>query len=270
MTTTAHEDQFTIGTQTIELVRQPYDTAAILKRNVADLEVALRTQTERAEAAEAEIEAVREDNHSMMLEIHNLRIELEQKPVAWMDAEGDVYKDEPAENWCPPHVPLYAASVPVPAVPAAQNDDPICTTEQARFFLVRFMLEHFADKSFEQYIHNHLAGDYAWQLAHAINSLPQSHDAPADWREVMTELAADVQAACDAEHPHRDQYPSVMRKYNNDMEIVEKARALLQSSPQVTAVPAEIIELSKKYAIDTEAYHAAMDALLQSAEVRHD
>ena len=52
---------------------------------------------------------------------------------------------------------------------------------------------------------------------------------PDEWREVMTELAADLQAACDAEHPHRDQYPSVMRKYNNDMEIVEKARALLQS-----------------------------------------
>ena len=53
---------------------------------------------------------------------------------------------------------------------------------------------------------------------------------PDEWREVMTELAADVQAACDAEHPHRDQYPSVMRKYNNDMKIVEKARALLQST----------------------------------------
>lgn len=150
MTTTAFDDQFTTATQTVELVRQPYDTVAILKRNIADLEIALKQQTERAGAAEAELEAVREDNHSMMLEIHNLRIELEQKPVAWMDAEGDVYKDEPAENWCPPHVPLYAASVPVPAVPA------------------------------------------------------------------------------------------------------------------------EIIELSKKYAIDTEAYHAAMDALLQSAEVRHD
>ena len=53
---------------------------------------------------------------------------------------------------------------------------------------------------------------------------------PAEWREVMAELAADLQSACDAEHPHRDQYPSVMRKYNNDMEIVEKARALLQSA----------------------------------------
>jgi hypothetical protein len=52
---------------------------------------------------------------------------------------------------------------------------------------------------------------------------------PEEWREVLRECA-DVKAACDAEHPHRDQYPSVMRKYNNDMEIVEKARALLQSA----------------------------------------
>ena len=48
MTTTAHEDQFTIGTQTIEPVRQPYNTVSILKRNVADLELELKRQTERA------------------------------------------------------------------------------------------------------------------------------------------------------------------------------------------------------------------------------
>lgn len=57
----------------------------------------------------------------------------------------------------------------------------------------------------------------------------QAPAVPEEWREVMAELVADLQSACDAEHPHRDQYPSVMRKYNNDMEIVEKARALLQS-----------------------------------------
>ena len=28
------------------------------------------------------------------------------EPVAWMDADGDVYKSEPHPNWCPPHVPL--------------------------------------------------------------------------------------------------------------------------------------------------------------------
>lgn len=47
MTTTAFDDQFTVGTQTIETVRQPYDTVSILKRNVADLELELKRQTER-------------------------------------------------------------------------------------------------------------------------------------------------------------------------------------------------------------------------------
>jgi hypothetical protein len=92
MTTTAHEDQFTAGTQTIQPVLQPYSTEAILRRNIAALEVALKQQTERAEAAEAELAKF-----------------AQQKPVAWMDAEGDTYKEEPPENWCPPHVPLYAS-----------------------------------------------------------------------------------------------------------------------------------------------------------------
>ena len=56
MTTTAHEDQFTAAP---EPVRQPYDTVAILRRNIASLEVALRTQTERAEKAEAELRSER-------------------------------------------------------------------------------------------------------------------------------------------------------------------------------------------------------------------
>ena len=56
-------------------VRERYDMVAILRRNVANLEIALKQQTERAKAAESELEAVREDNHAMMLEIHNLRIE---------------------------------------------------------------------------------------------------------------------------------------------------------------------------------------------------
>jgi hypothetical protein len=32
---------------------------------------------------------------------------MSNKPVAWMDSDGDVYKDEPPPNWCPPHTPLY-------------------------------------------------------------------------------------------------------------------------------------------------------------------
>jgi len=73
MTTTAFDDQF--APEPVEPVRERYDTAAILRRNVADLEIALRKQTDRAEAAESELEAVRDDNHRMMLEIHSLRIE---------------------------------------------------------------------------------------------------------------------------------------------------------------------------------------------------
>lgn len=65
MTTTAHEDQFTVAP---EPVHQPYSTADILRRNVADLEIALRKQTERAEAAEAELAKLRK-----------------QKPVAWIN-----------------------------------------------------------------------------------------------------------------------------------------------------------------------------------------
>jgi len=49
MTTTAFDDKFTVGTQTIVL-HKAYDTVAILRRNVADLEIALRKQTERAES----------------------------------------------------------------------------------------------------------------------------------------------------------------------------------------------------------------------------
>jgi len=178
MTTTAFDDQFTAGTQPLEPVRQPYDIAPILRRNIADIEIALKRQAEREEAAEAELLAVREDNHSMMLEIDGLRKELarlaQQKPAATLilsrdGSDFEIFYDLKDLKFDGEKMRLYAAPVPAPAVPL-------------------------------------------------------------QWREVMAELAADLQAACDAEYPHRAQYQSVMRKYNNDMEIVEKARALLQSA----------------------------------------
>ena len=57
MSSTAHEDQFTSEP---EPVHHPYSTADILRRNVADLEIALRKQTKRAEKAEAELKELRE------------------------------------------------------------------------------------------------------------------------------------------------------------------------------------------------------------------
>jgi hypothetical protein len=30
-----------------------------------------------------------------------------QEPVAWMDRDGDIYKELPNEYWNPPHTPIY-------------------------------------------------------------------------------------------------------------------------------------------------------------------
>lgn len=86
MTTTAFDDQFVINTETHITM---YSIEEILRRNVADLEIVLRTQIERAEAAEAELLAVREDNHAMMLEIHGLRKDAER--YRWLrDSDYDI------------------------------------------------------------------------------------------------------------------------------------------------------------------------------------
>ena len=90
MTTTAHEDQFTAEP---EPVRQPYDTGSILRRNIADLEIALKQQTDRAEAAEAELLAVRDDNHQMMLEIDGLRKELAAQQAASAPAVPEEWRE---------------------------------------------------------------------------------------------------------------------------------------------------------------------------------
>ena len=89
MTTTAFDDQFTDAP---ELVRQPYDTGSLLRRNVADLEIALKQQTEREEAAEAELARLRE-----------------QEPLTWVTSGElmDILKN-----------PIYSSPAPVPAVAA--------------------------------------------------------------------------------------------------------------------------------------------------------
>ena len=97
MTTTAFDDQFTDAP---ELVRQPYDTASILRRNVADLEIALKQQTERAEAAEAELASLRW-----------------QEPLTWVTSGElmDILKN-----------PIYSSPAPVPAVAAPLTPQADC------------------------------------------------------------------------------------------------------------------------------------------------
>jgi hypothetical protein len=100
MTTTACDDQFTAEP---EPVIQPYDTASILRRNVADLEIALKQQTDRAEAAEAELASLRW-----------------QEPVATLllsydGADFEMYYDNNKLRFEGMSMKLYAAAGAAPA-----------------------------------------------------------------------------------------------------------------------------------------------------------
>jgi len=109
MTTTAHEDQFTAAP---EPVRQPYDTVAILKRNVAALEVSLKQQTERAEAAEAELAKLAQQKPAVYANLKQLKaIPTYGKTV--------LLKTLPQDGLSP----LYAAPVPAPHKGATHCDD---------------------------------------------------------------------------------------------------------------------------------------------------
>ena len=69
---------------------------------------------------------------------------------------------------------------------------------------------------------------------------------PEEWREVMTELADDLAIEIDQSYPpERRAYPSEQRRYEREMEIVNRARALLQSSDvkdSLTTSPAELLQ----------------------------
>jgi len=52
---------------------------------------------------------------------------------------------------------------------------------------------------------------------------------PAEWREVLTELADDLSIELDMRYQSRSHYPSELRKYENEMQPVYRASALLQS-----------------------------------------
>ena len=291
MTTTAHEDQFTAGTQTIQPVLQPYSTEAILRRNIADAKKEMQRQAERAESYAETLrsiasyvgaggynadtvdagvfeEKIRWGIGELIGMLDRANAELaklaQQKPVAWMDAEGDTYKEEPPENWCPPHVPLYASfahamhkgathcddcgltwlddglnplgcpyckdAVPAPAVPndiIPEGDDFNGTTPhliQCIESLVRLDAKGVL-------VPHGIGRDASKLLTAAANRLRQQAPAvPAEWREVMTELADDLSIELDMRYQSRSHYPSELRKYENEMQPVYRARALLQST----------------------------------------
>ena len=57
--------------------------------------------------------------------------------------------------------------------------------------------------------------------------LKRAHPLPKEWREIISELADDLAIELDMRYQSRHQYPSEQRKYENEMAVVNKARALL-------------------------------------------
>jgi hypothetical protein len=69
-----------------------------------------------------------------------------------------------------------AAPLPLPAGPSEQPPVSM-TTDDAREYLVEYMMKHFTDKTYHRYIRGqrgqvNLAGDFAWQLATALAAAP--------------------------------------------------------------------------------------------------
>ena len=154
-----HDNRVRAAKILMDRTDMPLERIGAYKQYVAALEANQKLQ-ERAEAAEAELLAVREDNHSMMLEIHNLRIERdalaaelaklrEQKPVAWMhdkDGRVDTCHASVKELWIKVgqkqntqfmreivpcmvehyNIPLYAAPVAAPAAECRGVPDRNC------------------------------------------------------------------------------------------------------------------------------------------------
>ena len=155
MTTTAFDDQFTTGTQTIETVRQPYDTASILRRNIADAKKEMQRQAERAESyadamrslasyvgaggynadvVDADVfEAkIRWGIGEIMARLEKAESELaklaQQSPIKYLyrviDCFGhDVLRDDPKGATILESIPLYAAPVTTPHKGATHCDD---------------------------------------------------------------------------------------------------------------------------------------------------
>lgn len=223
MTTTACDDQFTVGTQTIERVRQPYDTASILRRNVADLELALRTQTELKEKAEAELAQARQ-----------------QKPLIWGTSGElmDILKN-----------PIYSSPAPVPA-PAVPELDPMTRLivsdpkqlkpkkQEPAVPSVVFMAHNktssilfAARKDADQYAASFgpAAGVSVTECAViGSQSAPQAPAVPEEWRDVMQDAHDTFQRYAD-QHRAKDTRDS-HEKANVNQKLANRLYALLQSA----------------------------------------
>ena len=108
-------------------MNKPYDTAAILRQNVADLERELQRQRERADKAIADaredLQSFIDSRDAWMARANAADAELKaarkQEPIKYLyrviDCFGhDVLRDDPKGATILETIPLYAAPIPAP------------------------------------------------------------------------------------------------------------------------------------------------------------
>jgi len=200
MTTTAHEDQFTAAP---EPVREPMSREAILRQNIATLEVALRQQTELKEKAEAELAKLRE-----------------QKPVAWRHENGNIFLPWQKDLIVTGAVfsPLFAAPVPAPHPGATHCDDCGLT-----------WLDDGLNPLWCPYCKESVpAPAVPEEWRRAVSEFLSSHDAA--WAELFKSLPADTRSVTVSNHQ-----ADAVRKAN-------ALRALLQSAEVTDAAADRMLE----------------------------
>lgn len=230
MTTTAHEDQFTIGTQTIEPVRQPYSTEAILRRNIADAEKEMQRQAERAESYAEALRSLASYVGAGGYNADTVDAAVFEEKIRW--GIGEIME-------------------------RMEKVEAELTKLREQTAVAQVEVAHGLHK----------------RTTNWLKTLPDGthllYAAPVESTKVTSDalVVATARAFLNAE---RDYNHSFLRGNGGSKtfelkEAVKSAKKNLEEALNThVPAPAEIIELSKKYAIDTEAYHAAMDALLQS------
>jgi DNA repair exonuclease SbcCD ATPase subunit len=204
MTTTACDDQFSAEP---EPVHQPYDVAAILRKNIADLEKELQRQREQNAAA-----------------TERLREQIERVTSEWERAENDVAAARSdLQSFIDSRNELMARAEAAEAELAPLREQKpalyMAFSECGQF--IRYWTRDTANL------------DATMAVFTVLEFFARPTPAPAvpeEWREVLTELADDLSIELDMRYQSRSHYPSELRKYENEMQPVYRARALLQST----------------------------------------
>lgn len=209
MTTTACDDQFSAEP---EPVHQPYDVAAILRKNIADLEKELQRQREQNAAA-----------------TERLREQIERVTSEWERAENDVaaarsdlqsFIDSRNELMARAEAELAKLREQKPALYMAFS-------ECGQF--IRYWTRDTANLDATMAVNDFTVLEF---FARPVPAAPTVAvpAVPEEWREVLRECADDLAIELDQRYGDSRKYPSEQRKYEAEMQPVYRARSLLQSA----------------------------------------